>query len=199
MQLPESVKSIRARYVAAFPVPQGAPGEAHEENCRQWSIRFAEQVAFERPGEGWGMKRADGGRPVSKDTIARVLDGRLLMWDLLTGTGTGSPRLSENPEGEDITGQVFVPVVPTNRLGTPQQPPQEPPAPPPVVVPPVDLSPVLARCDGLAAGQQAIAAELAALRVGVEELLNRPTPAPTLPPALVGTLFGYRIRLTWEK
>lgn len=116
MRLPESVKQIRARYVAAFPVPQGAPGDAFEERARQWSIAFAEQVAFELPNQGWGMKRADPNRPISKDTIARLEDGRLVIWDLLMGTGTGSPRLMDEPEGEDITGQVFVEVTPTNHL-----------------------------------------------------------------------------------
>ena len=116
MQLPDTVKQIRARYVAAFPVPQGAPGDAFEERARQWTTAFAEQVAFELPNQGWGMKRADANRPISKDTIARLEHGRLMIWDLLIGTGTGSPRLMDEPEGDDITGQVFVEVTPTNHL-----------------------------------------------------------------------------------
>lgn len=116
MQLPDSVKQIRARFIAAFPVPLGTPGEEFEERARQWSIKFAEQVAFDVPNQGWGMKRADPNRPISKDTISRLADGRLLIWDLLTGTGTGSPRPVDNPESEDITGQVFVQVTPTNHL-----------------------------------------------------------------------------------
>jgi hypothetical protein len=127
MQLPDAVKQVRLRYITAFPVPQGAPGEEFEERARQWSIHFAEQVAFELPNQGWGMKRADPNRPISKDTIARQIDGRLLIWDLLTGTGTGSPRPVDNPESEDITGQVFVQVEPTNRL--PHVAAPSPPAP----------------------------------------------------------------------
>ena len=116
MQLPDAVKQIRARFITAFPVPQGAPGEEFEERARQWTIRFAEQVAFDLPNQGWGMKRADPNRPISKDTISKLEGGRLLIWDLLTGTGTGMPRPVENPESEDITGQVFVDVQATNHL-----------------------------------------------------------------------------------
>lgn len=137
MQLPDSVKAIRARYVAQYPVPQGEPGEAFEERARQWSIRFAEQVAFEQ-GPLWGMKRADPNRPISKDTITFYADETLRIWDLLTGTGTGKPRLVDNPESEDITGQVFVAVTPTNHLGVAQPPVVQPPA-----LPPSDLGPVM--------------------------------------------------------
>jgi hypothetical protein len=128
MQLPDSVKAIRARYVAQYPVPTGDPGEAFEERARQWSIRFAEQVAFEQ-GPLWGMKRADNGRPISKDTITLYGDDALTIWDLLTGTGTGNPRLVDDPHGEEIRGQVFVKVTPVNHLGAaPPQPttPQPP-------------------------------------------------------------------------
>lgn len=116
MQLPDAARQVRSRFIAAFPVPQGAPGEEFEERARQWTIKFAEQVAFDLPNQGWGMKRADPNRPISKDTIARLEGGRLLIWDLLTGTGTGAPRPVENPESEDITGQFFVEVTPTNHL-----------------------------------------------------------------------------------
>lgn len=116
MQLPEAVKQIRSRFIGAFPIPQGMPGEEFEERARQWTIKFAEQVAFDVPHQGWGMKRADPNRPISKDTISKLEGGRLLIWDLLTGTGTGTPRPVDNPESEDITGQLFVEVTPTNHL-----------------------------------------------------------------------------------
>lgn len=166
MQLPDSVKNIRTRYVAAFPVPQGAPGEAFEDTARQWSIRFAEQVAYEQ-GPSWGMKRADPNRPISKDTIAQSVDGHLLIWDLLTGTGTGSPRLNENPESEDITGQVFVPVTPTNHLGTPA------PAPQPTPAPSVDLSALLQKFDTLAGRVDALVMIAASLDEKIDNLSAR--------------------------
>lgn len=116
MLLPDAVKQVRARFIEAFPVPQGTPGEEFEERARQWTIKFAQQVAFDVPNQGWGMKRADPNRPISKDTIAKVDAGRLLIWDLLTGTGTGMPRPVDDPDSQDITGQLFVEVVATNHL-----------------------------------------------------------------------------------
>lgn len=208
MKIPADVKAIRARVIAAFGVPSGEPGDAYEERLRQWSIKFAEQVAFELPGQGYGVKRGDPNRPIGKDTLARQVDGRLIIWDLFTGSGTGRPSLNDDPDSEDITGQFFETrpeyFLPTNHLGVAPPAPAPPPTPapvPPAPVPPtpVGLSPVLARLDALGEGQQAIERELAAQRVGLEELLTRPTPPVSLPVALVGTLFGYRVRLTWEK
>ena len=160
MQLPDAVKQVRTRFIAAFPVPQGAPGEEFEERARQWSIHFAEQVSFELPGQGWGMKRADPNRPISKDTIARQLDGRLLIWDLLTGTGTGSPRPVDNPESEDITGQVFVQVQPTNHL-------QNVPAPPAATSPGASTAGATAPTDMAAAVDH-----LAAIRASLETVIK---------------------------
>ena len=157
MRLPADVLAIRARYVAQFPVPQTpGGGAAHEDRCRQWSIRFAEQVAFELPGQGWGMKRSAG--PISKDTIARIVDGRLFVWDLLSGTGTGTPTLVPMPEGVDVTGQTFVPVTPTDHLGPT-------PEPPPVVTPP---SPDLAAVLLVLAAQQHAIGELTARMIAIE-------------------------------
>lgn len=167
MQLPDSVRDIRARYVARFPIPQGAPGEAIEEAVRQWAIGLAEQVAFERPGEGWGTKRADPGRPISKDGLARQMNGRLWIFDMVTGAGTGAGRLVENPEAEDITGQVFVEVTPKNHLSAAVPPPVSGPSVPAVSV---DVSAVLAqlaemngRLARLEQGQQASVENEAAL------------------------------------
>lgn len=176
MQLPAEVKAIRARYVATFPVPQGEPGEAFEESARQWSIRFAEQVAFEQ-GPLWGMKRADPNRPISKDTLSLYgNDGAIIIWDLLMGTGTGKPRLVDDPHGHEITGQVFVPVTPTNHLGkesgsvTPI-PPSLPP------LPPADLGPVMAylsqietKLDTLPGRVDAVDASIGDTRHAVENL-----------------------------
>jgi hypothetical protein len=166
MQLPDAVKQVRSRYIAEFPVPQGAPGEEFEERARQWSIHFAEQVAFELPNQGWGMKRADPNRPISKDTIARQVDGRLLIWDLLTGTGTGSPRPVENPESEDITGQTFVPVQPTNHLRNVAPPP--PPPPPAAASPGSASTPTSPASPELAAAVD----HLAAIRATLDAVLK---------------------------
>ena len=150
MQLPAEVKDIRARYVAKFPVPQGEPGEAFEESARQWSIRFAEQVAYDL-GPLWGMKRADPNRPISKDTLSLYgEDGAIIIWDLLMGTGTGKPRLVDDPQGHEITGQVFVPVTPTNHLGlSTSRPPIDNIKPPIVNLPPADLGPVVSQLSAI--------------------------------------------------
>ena len=105
MTLPPDVLAIRASYLARFPIPSGNPGEYLDEEARRWSCHFAEQVAFAIPNQGWCVKRAAITRPISKDTIARQYVGRLLAWDLLSGVGTGSPTLVENPDSQDITGQ----------------------------------------------------------------------------------------------
>lgn len=163
MKLPDDIKSLRDAFVARFPVPQGEPGEAHEENVRQWSIRFAEQVAFQRPGMGWGMKRADPNRPISKDTLARSMDGKLFIWDMLLGTGTGAPRINPDPEAEEVTGQVFVPVAQVNHLGVPAAPPATP-TPLPTDQVPVDPR-VVEVLAALLATQEALVA-----RVGTMEM-----------------------------
>lgn len=162
MQLPANVLAIRDRYVAAFPVPHGEPGEAFEEQARRWSIRFAEQVAYDTGDGRWGMKRADPNRPISKDTIAFTDDGRLFIWDLLLGTGTGAPRLVDNPHSEELFGQVFVPVAARNHLGT-ASPTPVPPAPVPVPLPPADLGPVMTMLAAIQAQQQAAVENMAAL------------------------------------
>lgn len=125
MKLPDQVKAIRTRYIAMFGLPHGTP-ETIDEIARQWSIQFAEQVRFETKDAQWGMKRADPGRPIGKDTIAHFDGLKLLIWDLFTGTGTGSPSLNVDPESEDVTGQVFVPVQAVDHLG-----PAPTPTPPP--------------------------------------------------------------------
>jgi hypothetical protein len=152
-KLPAEVKAIRVRYLAGFPVPQGSPGDAFEEEARQWSIRFAEQVAFERPGEGYGMKRADPNRPISKDTLCRQIDGRLIIWDQLTGAGTGHPTLVDDPDSQDVTGQTFSPVTPHAHVPVPA--PQNPP--------PTDLTGLIRRLDAVQAELAAVKNQLSAM------------------------------------
>lgn len=140
MKLPAEVKSLLIAFADRFPLPQGKPGAAHEEACRQWSIRFAEQAAFSFPKGVYGVKRADPTRPVSKDSLASNKGNRLVSWDLMAGAGTGSPSIPNDPEFHDIPDQVFVPVPPTDHLNgaTPAPTPKPEPTPPhvcPVGVP----------------------------------------------------------------
>ncbi len=130
MKLPPNVKASRDRYVAKFPVPQGIPSDAFEEQARQWSIKLSQQVHFDTSDARWGMKKADPGRPISKDTITQQ-GSPLLCWDLLNGTGTGSPTLVQDPDSLDITGQVFVPEPAVDHVGgiAPIPPQPIPPSP----------------------------------------------------------------------
>ena len=139
MQLPVGVHNIVAEFVAKYQLWSMPSGPEAEERARQWSTWLAEQLAFEFPHDGWGKKRADPGRPVSKDAIARQVGPQLLAWDMLTGAGTGAPALVPNPDSQDITGQVFVPVTPTNHLGSrvPPSPPIDGPVPSPIPTPPM--------------------------------------------------------------
>lgn len=136
MKLPKDILTIRDRYVAAFPLWVMDPGAAAEDRARQWAIGLCEQMAFERPGQGWGTKRADPGRPISKDALARLVKAgtaiapqNLLAWDQLSGAGSGAPSLVADPDSIDISDQVFVAVTPTNHLSG--QPPAPEPTPPP--------------------------------------------------------------------
>lgn len=134
MKLPAAVLATRDRYVAKFPLwnmPAGTPEEvaAAEERARQWSLGLASQVAWEHPGQGYGSKRADANRPISKDGLAQLAD-RLWVFDLLSGAGTGRPKLVPEPVAEDITGQVFVPVVGRDVIGNGVPVPGPTPTPP---------------------------------------------------------------------
>ena len=186
MQLPVEVLDLRTRYVAHFPVPRGEPGAAFEAEARAWSIRFADQVAWSLPDQGWGMKRASTSRPISKDTIARwAPPGVLLVWDLLLGTGTGHPRLVMNPESQDVTGQVFVSVTPRDHLA----PIPHLPLPPGPLPNPVSVCPCRDEIELLAIGLKVIATEQGASRAEVARLTRK---IEALPQAWTGTR-----RLPW--
>ena len=120
MNLPADVHAVVKRFATTFPVPQGAPGTAHEQRCREWSIKVAQQVAHQF-GTTWGVKKASPTRPISKDSLAFNGDG-MHSWDLLKGAGTGTPELAQNPQHHDISDQVFVIVTPMDHLGGPEGP-----------------------------------------------------------------------------
>lgn len=95
----------------------------NDENRREWTRRVAETLKAKCPAEPWGAKRADPGRPLSKDVIA--LDRNPLVGvELLIGAGTASP-LPEWVE-IDLTGQTFVPVTARDWLGGTSGPEPDP-------------------------------------------------------------------------
>jgi hypothetical protein len=134
---PAQVIDIRNRYVTAFPLWHGMPVNTPEQvalaedRARQWVFGLQQQVVYELPGQGYGSKRADKTRPVTKDGLAQETGGRLYVWDMLSGAGTGSPTLAPIGDAEDITGQIFVPVAGVNILNAAPGAPTQPPVPPP--------------------------------------------------------------------
>jgi len=137
MKLTDSVKATRDRYVAKFGIPSGTP-ETIDDIARKWSVGLAEQIRFDTGVSTYGVKRADPGRPICKDCLARNDASGLIMWDMLTGTGTGHPDLVKDPDSLPIgpgtpdggsDGQVFVPVASVDHIGS-----QPGPTPPPSTV-----------------------------------------------------------------
>lgn len=89
---------------------------------------FAQQVCFEF-GPAYGLKRASAGRPVSSENLARrEPDGQLLTW---AWENQHNGTVDQFPDGEDITGQVFVAVDPVNWFAGDRPIPPAPDPPPP--------------------------------------------------------------------
>lgn len=156
--LAANLKDIRDRYVVRFPVPQGqgpedfnpetrGASEFFENKCRVWTKGLAEQMVYETGDTTIGVKNAGGGRPQSKDSIAQQTNNRLINYDLLTGVGTAKPSLVPDPQGEDITGQTFMPVVGVNHLDVPEPKPEPVPDPVPKPDPKPDPAPTPAGMD----------------------------------------------------
>ena len=151
----------------------GTLANGTDDDRRQLTRTFIEQLAFEFPQDGWTWKSADPGRPPSKDSIARLTNGRLCNWDWQNGS-TRQRSVQAGQPGEDITGQNPIPVARLNHLSEPPPAPSQPGIPPPVVAPPasapVDLSPVLA---AQAAGSNQLELAYRDLVARLEELRAR--------------------------
>lgn len=141
MRLPAQVIDTRNKMFAKFPLSLGMlPGDAKDNLFRDWCIQLAKQLNFSFPDQGWGVKKADSGRPISKDTIAKLESGRILIWDLFSGVGTSSTTTVNDPDSQDVTGQVFVSVGAQDFLGIT---PPTPGNPDPPATSGVDLTPIL--------------------------------------------------------
>ena len=121
--------ALLQQFAAKFPLPQTpGGGEEHENKCRAWCLKLAEQVRFTTRDATWGVKRAAG--PQSKDTIAKDLgNGKLIVFDLMSGAGTGAPTLNVQPHGEEVNGQIFIPVNAVDHLRVPEPHPHPEPHP----------------------------------------------------------------------
>ncbi len=146
MRLTASEKATLIAFNEKFPVA-AIPG-ADEEARRAWTWKLAQTFAA-RFVIGWGTKRADANRPLSKDSIAYVSAGRLYGFDVVLGTDPLT--LNENVDGEDITGQVYVPVPAKDWLADTPVPPVEPPVEPPGPAP-TDLEKRVADLEDIVAG-----------------------------------------------
>lgn len=169
MNIPSRVNTIiRELYNRNIPLAKGS-----DDQRRMLTMIIAEQVCYEF-GPKWGTKRADKGRPPSKDSISYFDGTTLINWDWQNGT-TREPMNLGN--GADITGQVFMPVTPVNHLlaeGNPL---------PPIDVPDSVLSEVLAKLSNIERQNELIYATLT-------DILDRPIPTYT------ARLFGQNITLT---
>ena len=97
---------------------------ADDDGRRQFNEKLAQQLDYAFPTKGWGMKRASKTRPISKDSVARVVEGALCGWDTVNGS---TREMNLNADGEVLdAAQVYVDVTATNHLGG------QPPPPPPV-------------------------------------------------------------------
>lgn len=129
------------RFAVREPVPQTpGGGEEHEDRCRAWVERCSQQLRASFPSRMFGCKRASEGRPPSKDALAELVDGRVYIWDLLLGAGTGAPKLIASSlvdeEGIHAVDQVFIPVDPIDHLGEAAPDEDSAPADRPVDPPP---------------------------------------------------------------
>lgn len=115
---------------------------------------IAEQLAYSFPAESWGQKRADASRPISKDVVARLVDGALYGMRVVPVSGQPFP----------MPGQVFVPVSPVNYLGdavpVPPPPPPPVPTPPPVDPPAPAVLDIMPRLDAIDAAIVALATKV---------------------------------------
>lgn len=181
MTLPTVVAVVAGQLAARY--PDLALG--NDDQRRLLTRRIAEQVAYAL-GPAWGTKRADPGRPPSKDAIA-YLDPdtqRLYSWDWQNGT-TRAVNPHRTPSGdavemEDITGQVFIPVSATDYLqsagegpGTPVEPHPAQPAPPDLEAALARLTALEERLEGLRAMQEQAFAELSTQIAGLQRALQQ--------------------------
>jgi hypothetical protein len=131
-ETPVQLESKHSNLIQAFADQFGLPGFSKEDG-QAWVAKLASTMKARFPGEGWGTKRASMGRPLSNESVARPVNGRLWGYDLIIGAGAPGQRLEPQAHPEDITDQVFVEVESRDWLGSPTDPgtPKPPVTPPP--------------------------------------------------------------------
>lgn len=201
--VPAAAQDAPARFyevVRALYAKAGSPGT--DEAIRVVNFQVAEQMAFEFPEQGWGMKKSGNGNPPSKGCTARVAEVgpeskivRGVCYDWITGNSTVMQPAIFN----DIPGQVFIPVTPRDHLGA------TPPPPPPsdtVTRAQLDEAILTARGELHTFLWNEIASELQQLRLRISriETDGAHTPGGTEPPPAGGdTLAVLREQLVTSK
>lgn len=167
----------------------------NDDDRRSLTQKIAEQVAYEL-GPRWGQKRADPGRPISKDTLAFNGDDQLHGWDLFNGSTRAANQFPEEVPPHEMKEQVFVPVIPTNHLGAPQAPPAPEPQPAP--------QPAACQCQFVPCDSEPLRLELAQTKAAVNILIAqvgqlqdvvKAVAQRTYPTKAEGRLFGARLVL----
>lgn len=185
------VQEIVNRFSAQFPDLRTSK---NDDDRRALTQKIAEQVAFEL-GPRWGQKRADPGRPISKDTLAFKGDDQLHGWDLFNGSTREANQFPDEINPAEMREQVFVPVTPTNHFSVETPPivelPPTPPAPQTCQFKPcdcqVDLVNIYKELELL---KVEVAAANTARAIALAKLAQL-----TIPTKAEGRLFGTRIVL----
>jgi hypothetical protein len=161
---------------------------SNDDDRRKSALMFAQQLAF-TVDPAWGTKNAGGGRPQSKDAVARFVDGELCGWDIVNGT----TRELQFGAGEPIPGQEFIPVVAINHNGTTPEPEPEPEPDPEVAILKARIVVLERQVQELTEQNAALTAERDALQRKLDAIIIAPPPTCTTSisgPAWVRNLFG---------
>ena len=114
-EIPPAVWVTIRRFVAAYPFPMGDGSETYIATLRHWTRQLTEQLRFSH-GPEWGHKATSPNAPPSKESIARLVNGDLHVWDMLTGAATGRPTLAGHPSHYHVNDQHFIEVPPVDHL-----------------------------------------------------------------------------------
>lgn len=125
--LPSKITDLFQIWNNSFPIPLGQ-GEGA---VRVWVVKFCEQVAWDFPNEGWGIKSNTPTSPVMGERLTQIEPfanallpdpevgkTKMTSW-LMVNDITGmspTPIYSNNPQ-QDTTNQIFRKVLAQNHIG----------------------------------------------------------------------------------
>lgn len=176
MRLPSYALPIITGLVQRYP---GLAQSRNDDDRRELTQRIAQTLKKRSSDPSWGLKKADAGRPVSKDSLVYQSPGMpMLFWDWQNGAtlGLSDLVLSQGNGVELDPPHVFVPVEALDWLESVPVPPSEPP---PQTVPTVpspgleDLEQRLFRAVELLERQESAIAELNRKLAEAEEANER--------------------------